>query len=76
MMVIKSKRRKMSEKKVDGIRTPLVSRLIGVKRHVKDPIRYPKIQCGYEGLAQTMLATQSDAMIKELIKEMIKTVGK
>lgn len=68
----------MSEKKVDGIRTPLVSRLIGVKRHVKrhvkDPIRYPKIQCGYEGLAQTMFATQSDAMIKELVKEMIKTV--
>ena len=58
----------MSEKKVDGIRTPLVSRLIGVKRHVKDPIRYPKI------LAQTMFATQSDAMIKELVKEMIKTV--
>ncbi len=64
----------MPEKKVDGIRTPLVSRLIGVKRHVKDPIRYPKIQCGYEGLAQTMFATQSDAMIKELVKEMIKTV--
>ena len=74
MTVTKSKKRRMSEKKVDGIRTPLVSRLIGVKRHVKDPIRYPKIQCGYEGLAQTIFATQSDAMIKELVKEMIKSV--
>ena len=63
MTVTKLKVRKMP--KIDGIRTPLVSRLIGVK-----------IQCGYEGLAQTMFATQSDAMIKELVKEMIKTVGK
>lgn len=60
------------KKEIDGIRVPLVSRLTNVKRHVKDPIRYPKVQCGYEGLAQVMFATQVNGMMKELTRELQK----
>lgn len=60
------------ENKVDGLTVPLVSRLTNVKRHVKDPIRYPKVQCGYEGLAQVMFATQVNGMMRDIAKELTK----
>lgn len=37
----------------------------------RDPIRWPKVQCGYEGLANTIFKTELDNMFMDLTKEMV-----
>lgn len=60
--------------KIKGIKVDQMSKKSDVVRHVKDPIRYPKVQCGYEGLAQVMIATQTNNMMKELAEEMLNLI--
>lgn len=43
-------------------------------KHLKDPIRYPKIQCGYEQLAQAIFMTQTGNMVKDIVKEMSSSI--
>lgn len=51
-----------------------MSKKSDIVRHVKDPIRYPKVQCGYEGVAQVMIATQTNNMMNSLTEEMLKLI--
>ena len=60
--------------KIKGIKVDQMSKKSDIVRHVKDPIRYPKVQCGYEGLAQVMIATQTNNMMKELTEEMLNLI--
>lgn len=46
---------------------PLVS---NVHHHV-DPMRYPKVQEGYEGMAQVIFSTQINNMLMDLTKKMV-----
>lgn len=57
---------------VKGVKVDKMSQVTNIKPHTKDPIRWPKVQCGYESLAQVMFATQTDNMLKDLTKEMVK----
>lgn len=59
-------------KKADGIDIKQMAKKSNIVYHTKDPIRYPKVQCGYEGLAQVMFSTQVNNMMVELTKEMTK----
>jgi hypothetical protein len=65
----------MKTEDIKGIDIGQLSKKTNIIRHVKDPIRYPKVQCGYEGLAQVIFATQTNNMMKELTKEML-SIGK
>lgn len=58
-------------KQVKGIDVKQISKVSNIVHHVKDPIRYPKVQCGYEGLAQVIFSTQTNNILNELTKEMI-----
>ena len=59
-------------KKVDGVDIKQMAKKSNVIYHTKDLIRYPKVQCGYEGLAQVMFSTQVNNMMIDLTKEMTK----
>lgn len=59
-------------KYVKGVRVNRMSEVTKIKPHVKDPIRYPKVQCGYENLSQVMFAVQMDNLMQDLTKEMLK----
>lgn len=48
-----------------------MSLVSNIKHKTKDPIRYPKVQCGYEGVSQVIFATQVNEMFVELTKEMV-----
>lgn len=61
-------------KRIKGIEVDQMSKKSDIIRHVKDPIRYPKVQCGYEGLSQTIIATQVSNMMNELTKEMLNAI--
>lgn len=65
----------MKTEDIKGIDIGQLSKKTNIIRHVKDPIRYPKVQCGYEGLTQVIFATQTNNMMKELTKEML-SIGK
>lgn len=65
----------MKTEDIKGIDIGQLSKKTNIIRHVKDPIRYPKVQCGYEGLAQVIFATQTNNMMKEVTKEML-SIGK
>lgn len=49
-----------------------ISLVSNIKHKTKDPIRYPKVQCGYEKATQVIFAAQMNNMILDLTKEMIK----
>lgn len=59
-------------KYVKGIEVDRMSFTSNIKRHTKDPIRWPKVQCGYENLSQVIFATQFDNLLQDLTKEIIK----
>ena len=63
-------------KYIKGIDVKQMSKKSNIVAHVKDPIRYPKVQCGYEGLSQMIFATQTNNMLQDLTKEMLKIVSK
>lgn len=58
-------------KHINGIDVKQMSKTSNIVYHTKDPIRYPKVQCGYEGLAQVIFSTQTNNMIADLTKEML-----
>lgn len=58
-------------KNIKGIDIKQMSKKSNIVYHTKDPIRYPKVQCGYEGLTQVMFATQTNNMMKDLVDKMI-----
>ena len=58
-------------KNIKGIDVKQMSKKSNIVYHTKDPIRYPKVQCGYEGLTQVMFATQTNNMMKDLVDKMI-----
>lgn len=58
-------------KNIKGIDVKQMSKKSNIVYHIKDPIRYPKVQCGYEGLTQVMFATQTNNMMKDLVDKMI-----
>lgn len=58
-------------KTIKGIDVKQMSKTSNIVYHTKDPIRYPKVQCGYEGLAQVIFATQTNNMMKDLVNKMI-----
>ena len=60
-----------SIKQVKGIDVKQIAKTSNITYHTKDPIRYPKVQCGYEGLAQVIFSTQTNNMMTDLIKEML-----
>lgn len=51
---------------------PLVSNI----RHHVDPMRYPKVQEGYEGMAQVIFSTQINNMLMDLTKKMVSQKSK
>lgn len=51
---------------------PLVS---SIHHHV-DPMRYPKVQEGYEGMAQVVFSTQINNMLMDLTKKMVEQKSK
>lgn len=59
-------------KRIKGIEVNQMSKKSDIVCHVSDPIRYPKVQCGYEGLAQIMIATQTNNIMKQLTEEILK----
>lgn len=61
-------------KRIKGVDVQQMSKESNVIHHVKDPIRYPKVQCCYEGLAQVMIATQTNNMMNSLTEEMLKLI--
>lgn len=61
-------------KRIKGVEVQQMSKKSDIVRHVKDPIRYPKVQCGYEGVAQVMIATQTNNMTNSLTEEMLKLI--
>lgn len=61
-------------KRIKGVEVQQTSKKSDIVRHVKDPIRYPKVQCGYEGVAQVMIATQTNNMMNSLTEEMLKLI--
>lgn len=58
-------------KHINGVDVKQMSKTSNIAYHTKDPIRYPKVQCGYEGLAQVIFSTQTNNMIADLTKEML-----
>lgn len=50
---------------------PLVS---NIHHHV--PMRYPKVQEGYEGMAQVIFSTQINNMLMDLTKKMVEQKSK
>lgn len=62
----------MGLKFVKNIKVVDMQKASAIKPHVKDPIRYPKVQCGYENLAQAIFVTQTNNMVHDIIKEMLK----
>lgn len=61
-------------KRIKGVEVQQMSKKSDIVCHVKDPIRYPKVQCGYEGVAQVMIATQMNNMMNSLTEEMLKLI--
>lgn len=53
------------------IGVPKLEKESNIVHRVSDPIRFPKVQCGYEGLAQVVFSTQVNNMMNDLAKEMI-----
>lgn len=53
------------------IGVPKLEKESNITHRVSDPIRYPKVQCGYEGLAQVIFSTQVNNMMDDLAKEML-----
>ena len=51
---------------------PLVS---NIHHHVV-PMRYPKVQEGYEGMAQVIFSTQINNMLMDLTKKMVSQKSK
>lgn len=51
---------------------PLVS---NVHHHV-DPMRYPKVQEGYEGMVQVIFSTQINNMLMDLTKKIVEQKSK
>lgn len=58
-------------KHINGIDVKQMAKTSNIIYHTKDPIRYPKVQCGYEGLAQVIFSTQTSNMMADLTKEML-----
>lgn len=58
-------------KYIDGIKTNRMPYTSNIKTHVKDPVRYPNVQGGYEKLSQVIFAVQVDNMLQDLVKEMV-----
>lgn len=56
---------------VKGVKVANMQKAPAIKPHVKDPIRYPKVQCGYENLAQAIFVTQTNNMFQDVVKEMM-----
>lgn len=52
---------------------PLVS---NIHHHHVDPMRYPKVQEGYEGMAQVIFSTQINNMLMDLTKKMVSQKSK
>lgn len=59
-------------KQIKGIDVRQMAKKSDIVFHTKDPIRYPKVQCGYEGLTQMIVSTQSSNIMNEITKEMLK----
>lgn len=51
---------------------PLVSNI----HHHVDSMRYPKVQEGYEGMAQVIFSTQINNMLMDLTKKMVSQKSK
>ena len=51
---------------------PLVSNI----HHHVDPMRHPKVQEGYEGMAQVIFSTQINNMLMDLTKKMVEQKSK
>lgn len=51
---------------------PLVSNV----HHNVDPMRYPKVQEGYEGMAQVIFSTQINNTLMDLTKKMVEQKSK
>lgn len=58
-------------KYLKGIDIAKMKKTSDIVHKVKDPIRYPKVQCGYEGLSQVIFTTQVNNMMKDLTKEIL-----
>lgn len=58
-------------KHINGIDVKQMAKTSNIIYYTKDPIRYPKVQCGYEGLAQVIFSTQTNNMMADLTKEML-----
>ena len=58
-------------KYIKGIEVERMSSVSNIKFKTKDPIRWPKVQCGYESLSQVIFATQVDNMFQDLTKKMV-----
>lgn len=41
-------------------------------KKTKDPVRYPKVQNGYEDLSKVIFSTQMNSLLRDLTKEMVK----
>ena len=50
--------------------------LVSNIHHHVDPMRYPKVQEGYEGMAQVIFSTQINNMLMDLTKKMVSQKSK
>ena len=58
-------------KHINGIDVKQMAKTSNIIYHTNDPKRYPKVQSGYEGLAQVIYSTQTNKMMADLTKEML-----
>lgn len=56
---------------VKGVKVDKMPNVSNIKPHVKEPLNWPKVQSGYEGLSQTIFATQINNMFSDLTKKMV-----
>ena len=66
----------MNLRYVKGLKVEKMSGVSNIQHHIKDPMDYPKVQGGYEGLAQVIFSTQMDNLLIDLTKEMVKLKSK
>lgn len=45
-------------------------------KKTKDPVRYPKVQNGYENLSKVIFSTQLNSLMKDLTVSMVKMKNK
>lgn len=62
----------MDYKYIKGVKVDEMSKKTAIKPHVKEPLNYPKVQSGYEGVSQKIFAEQVNYMFMDLTTEMVK----